>query len=98
MTLKTDWVCLLERSQFVAQKLEIKFQKWKRFEEKAYCILSSTKYGQTFFMKKLCIGKETFWDNFFRMFYMETNDQIMQGWKLMVKMFQRSIQVSCFPY
>ena len=30
------------------------------------------------------------------MFYMGTNDQIMQGEKLMVKMFQRPSQVS-FP-
>ena len=32
-----------------------------------------------------------------RMFYMGTNDQIMQGGKLMVKRFQRSSQVS-FPH
>ena len=35
-----------------------------------------------------------FWANLRRMFYMRTNDQIMQGWKLMVKRFQMSSQVS----
>ena len=35
-----------------------------------------------------------FWANLWRILYMGTNDQIMQGWKLMVKRSQRSSQVS----
>ena len=50
-----------------------------------------TKYGQTFFIKKLCMGEQTFLGG---MFYMGTNDQIMQEGRLMVKTFQRSSQVS----
>ena len=53
--------------------------------------LPPTKYGGTFFMKKLCMGELTFGG----MFYMWTHDQ-MQGGKLPVKRFQRSSQVS-FP-
>ena len=42
------------------------------------------------------MGEETFLGKFFLgMFYMENNDQIMQGRKLIVKRFQRSSQV--FP-
>ena len=41
------------------------------------------------------MGEQTFLGNFFGgMFYMGTNDQIIQGGKLMVKRFQRSSQVS----
>ena len=36
---------------------------------------------------------ERFWANLWGMFYMGTNDQIMQGGMLMVKRFQRSSQV-----
>ena len=58
--------------------------------------LPPTKYGGTFFKKKLFMGEETFLGKFFLgMFYMENNDQIMQGRKLIVKRFQRSSQV--FP-
>ena len=39
-----------------------------------------TKYGQTFFVKKLCIGGTNFFGQIYRgMFYMGTNDQIVQG-------------------
>ena len=38
-----------------------------------------TKYGGTFFIKKLCIGTNLFGHNFWRMFYMRTGDKIMQG-------------------
>ena len=50
-----------------------------------------------FFHKKALRRERNFLGQFFfGMFYIETNDQIMQGWKLMVKRFQRSIQVSFF--
>ena len=39
-----------------------------------------TKYGETFFVKKLCIGGTNFFGQIYRgMFYMGTNDQIVQG-------------------
>ena len=53
-----------------------------------------TKYGGTFFIKKLCIGEQTFLGKFFWDVFMGTNDQIMQGGKLMLKRFQRLSQVS----
>ena len=55
--------------------------------------------GELFFLKKLCTGEQTFLSKFMGgggMFYMGTNDQSMQGEKLVVKRFQRSSQVS-FP-
>ena len=57
---------------------------------------STTKYGETFFIKKLCIWGNTFFGGkFFRgIFYIGTIDQIMLGRKLMIKRFQGSIQVS----
>ena len=54
------------------------------------------KYGECF-RKKALLGRIHFLEQIYgRMFYMGTNDQIMQGGKLMVKRFQRSSQVS-FP-
>ena len=51
-----------------------------------------------FFHKKAFHGETNFFGQIFRgMFYMGTNDQIMQKGKLIVTRFQRSIQVS-FPY
>ena len=39
-----------------------------------------TNYGETFFIKKLSMGLKNFFGQFFgEMFYMGTNDQIMQG-------------------
>ena len=53
--------------------------------------------GEDVFHKKpLHGGANLFGQFFWGMFYMGTNYQIMQGRKLMVKRFQRSIQVS-FP-
>ena len=57
------------------------------------------KYGRTFFIKKLCMGKQSILEIFFFFLggggvYMGTNDQIMQGGKLMVKWFQMSSPVS----
>ena len=52
---------------------------------------SPTKYGGTFFSKKaLHLGTNFFGQIYGRMSYVGTNDQIMQGGKLMVKRFQRS--------
>ena len=49
------------------------------------------------FHKKALHGRKNFLGQIsWGMFYMGTNDQIMQGGKLMVKRFQRSSQVS-FP-
>ena len=66
--------------------------------------LHPTKYGRTFFIKKLCMGKQSILETFFFFWggggggggggYMGTNDQIMQGGKLMVKRFQMSSPVS----
>ena len=54
------------------------------------------KYGECF-RKKALLGRIHFLGQIYgRMFYMGTNDQIMQGGKLMVKRFQRLSQVS-FP-
>ena len=56
--------------------------------------------GELFFLKKLCTGEQTFLSKFMGggggMFYTGTDDQSMQGEKLVVKRFQRSSQVS-FP-
>ena len=58
--------------------------------------------GELFFLKKLCTGEQTFLSKFMGggggggVFYMGSNDQSMQGEKLVVKRFQRSSQVS-FP-
>ena len=58
--------------------------------------LPPTKYGGAFLKKKLFMGEETFLGKlFWGMFYMENNDQIMQGRKLIAKRFQKSSQV--FP-
>ena len=51
-------------------------------------------WGNVFDIKALHGGKNFFEEIFLGMFYMGTNDQIMQGGKLMVKRFQRSSQVS----
>ena len=40
-----------------------------------------TKYGVTFFAKKLCMGENLFWQIYVGMFHMGTNDQIMPGCK-----------------
>ena len=51
-----------------------------------------------FFRKKALHGGTNFlWQIYGAMFYMGTNDQIMQGGKLMVKRFQRSNKVG-FSY
>ena len=56
-----------------------------------------TKYGGTFFPKKALHGGTNIFEQIYGgMFYMGTNDQSMQGEKLVVKRFQRSSQVS-FP-
>ena len=52
-----------------------------------------TKYGGTFFRRKLCMGEQTFLGKFFGR-YFGTNDQI----RLMVKRFQRSSKVSLFSH
>ena len=39
-----------------------------------------TKYGEPFFIKKLCMGEQMFSGKFFGgIFYMGTTDQMMQG-------------------
>ena len=58
--------------------------------------LPSTKYGGNFLQKSFPCRKKHFGQIYGGMFYMETNDQIMQGRKLMVKRFQRLSQVR-FP-
>ena len=61
------------------------------------CLPSPTKYGENVFIEKLCMGEETFLGEIFGgMFYMETNDQIMQGGKLMVKSFKGRVKL-VFP-
>ena len=52
--------------------------------------------GELFWQKALHGGTNVFRQIYGGMFYMGTNDQIMQGEKLMVTMFQRPSQVS-FP-
>ena len=50
-----------------------------------------TKYWGTLFVKKALHGGTNFFGQIYGgMFYIGTNDQIMQGGKLMVKRFQRS--------
>ena len=45
---------------------------------------------ELFFIKKRCMGGKNFFGQIFGgMFYMGTNDQIMEVGKLMVKRFQR---------
>ena len=50
--------------------------------------------GELFSLKSFVLGNKFFGKIFWEMFYMGTNDQIMQGGELMVKRFQRSSQVS----
>ena len=53
------------------------------------------KYGETFCREKALHGGANFFGKIYGgMFYMGTNDQIMQGGKLMVLRFQRLSQVS----
>ena len=55
--------------------------------------------GELFFLKKALHGGTNIFEKIYGgggMFYMGTNDQSMQGEKLVVKRFQRSSQVS-FP-
>ena len=60
-------------------------------------LLSPTKNRETFSAKKtLHWGTNVLGQIYGGMFYMGTNDQIMQGGDLMIKRFQRSSQVS-FP-
>ena len=55
----------------------------------------ASKVWENFFHKKALHGETIFFGQIFgEMFYMGTNDQIMQGEKLMVKKFQWSSQVS----
>ena len=51
-------------------------------------------WGNFFHKKALQGGTNFFGQIFGGMFFMGTNDQIMQGGKLMVKRFQRSSQIS----
>ena len=44
--------------------------------------------------KKFRLGEKRFWANLWGMFYIGTNDHLMQVGKLMVKRFQRLSQVS----
>ena len=44
------------------------------------------------------MGEQNFLRNFFGMFYIEANDQIMEIRELMIKRFQRSSQVSFFSH
>ena len=55
--------------------------------------LPSTKYGGNLLQKIFPCRKKHFGQIYGGMFYMETNDQIMQGRNLMVKRFQRLSQV-----
>ena len=60
---------------------------------------SPNKIWANFFHKKALHGETIYFGNFFFFFwrggvYMGTNDQIMQGGKLMVKRFQMSSPVS----
>ena len=50
--------------------------------------------GERFSQKSFGWGNNVFGQIYGGMFYMGTNDQIMQGGKLFVKVFQRSSQVS----
>ena len=53
------------------------------------------RYGGTFSEKELSMGQKTFFGKIYGgMFFIGTNDQIMQRGKLMVKRFQSSSQVS----
>ena len=59
--------------------------------------LPPTKYGGTFFIEKLCMGEQTFLDKFFGgMFYMGTNDQIMQGGSQWLRGFKGRVKL-VFP-
>ena len=59
--------------------------------------LTLAKYGETFSVKKLCMGEQTFSGQIYgRIFYTWNNDQIRQGWMLIDERFQRLSQVS-FP-
>ena len=52
-------------------------------------------YGETFCRQKALHGRANFFGQIYGgMFYIGTNDQIMQGGKLMVQRFQRLSQVS----
>ena len=68
--------------------------KYMKIKHSVSC--SPTKYGELFLWKSFALGTNLFRQIYGGIFYMGTNDQIMQGRKLMVKRFQSSSQVS-FP-
>ena len=56
------------------------FRNGKRYQDKAHCLLSSNKVWRNFFRKKALHGGTNFFGQIYRgMFYMGTNDQIVQG-------------------
>ena len=56
------------------------FRNGKRYEDKAHCLLSSYKVWRNFFRKKALHGGTNLFGQIYRwMFYMGTNDQIVQG-------------------
>ena len=76
----SGWVVLLERSQFVPQKLGMKLLEMENDMKIRHSISSPlhphptpTKYGETFFVKKLGMGEQTFRGKF------------MGGWGLMIR-------------
>ena len=57
-------------------------------------LFSLQSMAELFSQKSFAWGKKRFWANLWEMFYMGTNDQIMQGGKLMIERFQRPSQFS----
>ena len=92
----SGWVVLLEMLQLVRQKLGMKLLEMGKDVKIKHSVSSAPyKLCRNFFRKKVWHeGTNFFGQVYVGMFYMGTNDQIMQGEKLIVKRFQRSSQVS----
>ena len=80
VTLETGQLVLLERSQFVPQKLGMKRFEIGKDMKIRQCLLSPYKVWGNFFRKKVLHGgRSVFGQIYGEMFYVGTNDQIMQG-------------------
>ena len=92
----SGWVVLLEMLQLVPQKLGMKLLEMGKDVKIKHSVSSAPyKLCRNFFRKKVWHeGTNFFGQVYVGMFYMGTNDQIMQGEKLIVKRFQRPSQVS----
>ena len=90
MTLKTvaRQFCLVLVIAFITKVRNQTFRNGKRYEGKTQCLLFPCKEWGNFFVKKLCMGEQTFWGQIFGGCF--TWQLMIGSCKLMVRRFQRS--------